>query len=683
MRKQKFTTKLYFGFGTILLFTTIIAYLAIGLIRDISRDTTILYQHPLTVSNSVRDINIYIWAMQRSMKEIELTNNQEQINKSVKEIEEYQEYVKNAFEIVIEKFLGDKLIPIETYTAFQLWEPIRAEIIKLKTEGKHQEAIYLAQGEQKKHVEMLFEKTKIMTDFAKNKADQVYEEISKSEKSTSSIIFALFSLSLVLSTIIAFYISRSISSPTNKFILEIEKLYKREDIILPGDLSEPEVFSIIVKELSTAFNKLESFNQQLEQQVKVRTRELQDSQEQLINQNEEFSSLNKEYLKQNIDLKKAIQKAEESDRLKSAFLANMSHEIRTPMNGILGFSGLLQKEGISAGEKAKYIEIINNSGEQLLALINDIIDISKIEARQVQLNIQDENINAILDKLVSQFEIELIKRNKKDLQLIVKKGLEDPESNIKVDGVRLNQILMNLIGNAIKFTETGTIEFGYKKLEKYSLLFYVKDTGLGLSEVDKQIIFDRFRQADNAKRKNTGGTGLGLSISEGLLKLMGGKIWVQSRLGEGSTFFFTIPFQQVPMVSQQEELNLLATPNFDWSQKKFLVVDDMDLVYLYITEILKGTRAKHIHAKTGLDAVKLISEDPDIDLILMDIQLPDIDGFEATRRIKAKKEVPIIAQTAYAMQSDKDKALAAGCDGYIAKPLNKSELFELIEKNLS
>ena len=273
-----------------------------------------------------------------------------------------------------------------------------------------------------------------------------------------------------------------------------------------------------------------------------RTKELQDSQEQLINQNEEFSSLNREYLKQNIDLKRAIQKAEESDKLKSAFLANMSHEIRTPMNGIIGFANLLQQEELSAEMRSKYIDIINSSGNQLLTLISDIIDISKIEAGQVELSLKEENINHILDKLYSQFEIELIKKNKKNVALNLVKGLQNSECNIKADGIRLTQVLMNLIGNAIKFTDSGSIEFGYRRTDKYNLLFFVKDTGIGLSEIDQKIIFDRFRQANNGDKRNISGTGLGLSISQGLITLMGGKIVGTIKIRGRLYLLFHCPF---------------------------------------------------------------------------------------------------------------------------------------------
>ena len=682
MKNQKFTTKLYAGIGILFLFTSAIVILAIAEIKEISKVTSTLYEHPLAVSNSVRDINICISAIQRNMREIELTEDIEQVHCSELEIKSYQEIADKSFGIVIDKFLGDKKIPIETYAAFKSWEPLRDEIIQLKL-SNNPKALSTAINTEKKHVNMLFETTKVMTDFAKNKADEVFTSLKAKEKSNIAIIWALFSLVLLLSLLVAIYTSQSISKPVNKFILQLEKLYKKEDIEIRKNIPEHELFELVVDELTLAFNKLEDFNHQLEQQVMKRTKELQDSQEQLINQNEEFSSLNREYLKQNIDLKRAIQKAEESDKLKSAFLANMSHEIRTPMNGIIGFANLLQQEELSAEMRSKYIDIINSSGNQLLTLISDIIDISKIEAGQVELSLKEENINHILDKLYSQFEIELIKKNKKNVALNLVKGLQNSECNIKADGIRLTQVLMNLIGNAIKFTDSGSIEFGYRRTDKYNLLFFVKDTGIGLSEIDQKIIFDRFRQANNGDKRNISGTGLGLSISQGLITLMGGKIWVQSKLGEGSTFFFTVPFQQVSQNIPIPEMELQQTPNFDWSGKTILVVDDMDLVYYYIKEVLKNTRAKHIHAKTGQEAVRLATENPDIDIVLMDIELPDIDGFEATKIIKKNRNIPIIAQTAYAMQSDKEKAIAAGCDGYIAKPLNKSHLFELIEKNLS
>ncbi len=683
MKKLKFRTRLYLGFGVILLFNSIIALFAIRLAREISNDTSIIYQHPLTVSNSVRDINIYIGSIQRAMKDVVLAENQQQIERSVQLISQYQDNVQQAFNVVFDRFLGDKEIPKETFEAFQKWEPIRTEIFELKLAGNDVEASALSTGKEAEYVAMLFEKTKIMTDFAQNKANKVYDEIKRAERSNMIIIITMFILSLILSLWFALFISGSVSKPIHDFILQIERLYKREKTYLPKNSTEQEVFDVVVKELSDAYTRLESFNFELEQKVKNRTKELQQSQEQLITQNEEFSSLNKEYLKQNIDLKKAIQKAEESDRLKSAFLANMSHEIRTPMNGILGFTGLLQQDNLTKEEKAKYIEIINNSGNQLLTIISDIIDISKIEAGQVNLTIEDENINKLLDKLESQFKVELVNKRKRNIQLIMKKGLEDSECTIKVDGVRLNQVLMNLIGNAIKFTNEGVIEFGYRVHEKHRLLFYVEDTGSGVSLTDQKIIFERFMQAENTTKKNIGGTGLGLSISKGLITLMGGKIWMDSVPGRGSTFFFTIPFKQAEHKEGNNILSMRKTPNYDWADKTILVVDDMDVVYYYVSEILKETRARLIHVKTGLDAIEAALSNNNIDIILMDIQLPDVDGLEVTRKIKSKRDIPVIAQTAYAMPDDREKALAAGCDDYIAKPLNKKELLQLIDKNLS
>jgi signal transduction histidine kinase len=243
------------------------------------------------------------------------------------------------------------------------------------------------------------------------------------------------------------------------------------------------------------------------------------------------------YYKEIIEAK---EKAEESDRLKSAFLANMSHEIRTPMNGIIGFAGLLGKPGLPDDRRSKYLGIINSSAHQLLNIITDIVDISKIEAGQMDICIENCNLSDLMAQMEQHFDLELKLKQKKHIKLVNECPV--PGENISTDKYRLSQILSNLLGNAIKFTEKGAISFGYTKLNnENNILFFVKDTGIGIPPDKKKAIFERFCQADNQASRRYGGTGLGLSISKGLVEILHGKIWVESIVNEGSTFYFTLP----------------------------------------------------------------------------------------------------------------------------------------------
>jgi PAS domain S-box-containing protein len=375
----------------------------------------------------------------------------------------------------------------------------------------------------------------------------------------------------------------------------------------------------------------------------------------------------------------AKQKAEESDKLKSSFLANMSHEIRTPMNSIIGFSDLLSEDYIDKDTKESYLNIIQNAGNDLLKLIDDIIDIAKMESGQMKLKLESISIDKLL------FEIYLIlnehpnlKANNVKLNLI--KNKKQFKDTILTDGLRLKQILINLLNNAIKFTHQGKIDFGYNKVDSF-LEFFVKDTGIGLTKEQIKIIFDRFRQADDSTTKKYGGNGLGLSISKGLIKMLGGTINVESKLGEGTTFKFTIPYNETNNIIYQK--TDVVYKKFNWNSYTFLVAEDVDINYQLLYEILKNTKVEIIRAKNGQELIELFKKNKNnIDLILMDIQMPIINGYDAIKKIKKIKNVPIIVQTAYAMIEDIKKCFECGCDDYISKPLKKDKLLNLINKHI-
>ena len=384
-------------------------------------------------------------------------------------------------------------------------------------------------------------------------------------------------------------------------------------------------------------------------------------------------------------LQKEKERAEESDHLKSAFLANMSHEIRTPMNAILGFTELLTMPDseVTPEEKENFIKLINNSGNNLLQLIDDIIDISKIEAGQLKINIKNCNINSSLTDIWQSF-LEIRKhKGKENIDIRINENVSEQNITIKTDPLRLNQVFINLIDNALKFTEDGFIEFGYEFKNNQELLFYVKDTGLGMDRNKKDLVFNRFTKIEDDSSRLYRGAGLGLAISKSIVELLGGKIWVESALDVGSTFYFTLPFNQVE--SDENILKVInQIENYDWHEKTILIAEDEPANFIYIEEVLKITHAKILKAVNGKEAVDIISQNNKVDIIIMDIKMPVMDGYEATRRIKElRKDIPVISQSAYAMPGDIDKGLESGMNDYLIKPVKPKVLLSILNKHLN
>jgi PAS domain S-box-containing protein len=380
-----------------------------------------------------------------------------------------------------------------------------------------------------------------------------------------------------------------------------------------------------------------------------------------------------------IDLVISKEKAEESDRLKTAFLANISHEIRTPMNGILGFSELLKDPHLSGEEQAEYIDLIHQSGQRMLALINDLVDISRIEAGESMMKIEATLVNRLLEDLYAFFKLEA---ENKGLSLSCIKGLPDDESIIETDSSKLTQVLTNLIHNALKFTLEGSVDFGYSRKGNV-LEFYVCDSGIGFPPEMKETIFERFRQADHTLTRNHEGSGLGLSISKAFVEMLDGTIQAQSVPGRGSNFMFTLPYN--PPGSQQKQAQ---SPDRVENQGlptglTILIAEDDEVSTVLLQKSLSGENITIHHAGNGRQAVELFELHPEINIVLMDINMPVMNGFDATRAIKKLRPgLPVIAQTAFASKEDRDTARMAGCDGFITKPINKKQLFELIKELL-
>lgn len=374
----------------------------------------------------------------------------------------------------------------------------------------------------------------------------------------------------------------------------------------------------------------------------------------------------------------AKNKAEESDLLKSAFLANMSHEIRTPMNAILGFADLLGQYPELDDDQKEYVTRIKDGGNLLIKLINDIIDLSKIEAGQLSIDIHTFSATKLIEDLHASFEEVKKKMGKSHLQIVMAPSEQD--YFIQSDSFRLKQILSNFISNALKYTLTGKINIGVKKSGKNTIRFFVKDTGIGIPSDKIKSVFERFNKIDQDNKLVSSGTGLGLAICQSLAEYLEGSIKVESELDKGSEFSIELPFIQSlsPGQFQSEEEKLMLS---DFKNKTILIVEDDEASYFYMASALKKTGAGIIWAMDGDHAIEICKKNIDIDLILMDIRLPKLSGYVATQTIKSfKPEIPIIAQTAYAMSGEKQKCFDAGCDGYLAKPIKPNELLNQISK---
>ena len=400
---------------------------------------------------------------------------------------------------------------------------------------------------------------------------------------------------------------------------------------------------------------------------------------QLSHQNKILENLNEEQKRINVLLKEAKLKAEEADKLKSAFLANMSHEIRTPMNGIIGFSEMLLEPKISEKQRMRYTNIINSSCQQLLSLINDIVDISKIEAGQLSMYYTNAVLDDLLDETYTFFE-PIAQRKHIDLLLNLDnrcRGL-----NLHTDPTRLKQVLNNLLSNAIKFTEQGEVAINCT-LEDDKLSFSVTDTGIGIPKENLESVFERFRQVDKHQEKNSGGTGLGLAISKALVEKLGGKISLKSDIGQGTRFYFSIPIDKQKKLKTEETKTIKLNPDL-FKGKTILIAENEDLNFIFLSEFLAEYDINILRAHDGLEAINITKSNGKIDLILMDIKMPIIDGYQAAAAIKQTgKKLPIIAQTAYAMAGDDLKALKSGCDDYIAKPIRRDTLLKKLYQHLS
>jgi PAS domain S-box-containing protein len=377
----------------------------------------------------------------------------------------------------------------------------------------------------------------------------------------------------------------------------------------------------------------------------------------------------------------AKHKAEESDKLKTAFLSNMSHEIRTPMNAIVGFSDLLSDEQLSPEERRDFIAQINQGADDLMRLIDDIIDIAKIEAGQVNVHISECFIKDLFKELHLMFIQNIRRSGKENVSMRLSWNWPLNELAIYTDPFRLKQIMINLLSNAVKFTDEGEVVLGLEEHPE-GIYFFVKDSGIGIREEKQKIIFDRFMQGHETKTKLYGGTGLGLAISKNLTEILGGRIGVESKSGEGSKFWFILPRNEVPLKYEAA----LRTPSNNmrsWEDKKILIAEDDQSNYYFLFEALKDTGVEILWSKDGEETMEMFRANKDINLVLMDINMPQKNGYECTREIKKERpNLPVIAQTAYAMSGEREISREAGCDNYLSKPIKVSELLDTLAMHI-
>ncbi|MCB8963697.1 MAG: response regulator [Bacteroidales bacterium] len=389
---------------------------------------------------------------------------------------------------------------------------------------------------------------------------------------------------------------------------------------------------------------------------------------------------NQDLEEKNTQIKESLSKAEEANMLKSAFLANMSHEIRTPLNAIVGFAKLIQtRPDLTDNEVDNFMNIIVENSHRLLNLINDIIDISKIEANQLRFNIRNTHLNPILTNCITNAQIEKdrLKKDNVSLKLITTPTIDEVE--VLTDPDRVSQVISNFLNNAIKFTDNGKIILSCLIIKGW-IEISVTDTGIGIDQSHKAVIFDRFRQVDNLLTRKYGGSGLGLSICKGIIFGLGGEIGLESELDIGSGFWFRIPLNvSQPIPSTAANIGL-TQPN-QLANKNILIVEDNESTEKLLSEALKKSKANLIITNNAEEAIEICRISPNLNIVLMDIRLPGINGYEAIRIIKEiRPELPIIVQTANAMSDEREQAIALGCNDYITKPYDAETILTTIEK---
>jgi PAS domain S-box-containing protein len=377
------------------------------------------------------------------------------------------------------------------------------------------------------------------------------------------------------------------------------------------------------------------------------------------------------------DLIQTKVEAETSNKLKTSFLANISHEIRTPLNSVVGFANLLLSDDLTNAMKEEYIDHINYNSEKLLQIIGDIIDLSRLESSQIEISYEETSLSEVINEVIDESR-RSIKRNEKPIILTVKNQFEDNSDLIFTDKLWLKRVLNHLMDNAIKFTLEGSVELSYSRNEG-DISFKIKDTGIGIKKENLSRIFEEFRQEIDGHHRPFEGLGVGLTLAREVVERMGGTISVESEKGFGSEFIFTIPYRAAGSSRLKSRNKLAPSPSLDWGSKKCLLIDDNKDVLIYLNRILVDTGINVMLARSGPESLGIIKDNPDIDVVLLDMQMPEMNGIEVTREIrKIRNTLPIIAQTAFIFEDDKDIILEAGCDACLIKPIRKEHLLTVM-----
>jgi signal transduction histidine kinase/CheY-like chemotaxis protein len=480
----------------------------------------------------------------------------------------------------------------------------------------------------------------------------------------------IFLITLLIAVSLALILERIISGP----ILELANITKK--VQSTGD------YTVRVRKKSSDETGLlyDSFNDLL-LSLEIRQQERDTAERDLIMERE---NLEKRVVERTKELNEAKLKAEESDKLKSAFLANMSHEIRTPLNAILGFSNLLSDTSITQTDREEINKMLDISANDLIKLIDDILDVSRIEANQLQITLENCTVNSLLKEIFGVFKQSMrIDAPDSNVKAVLNIPDEDLDFVMKTDRLRLRQILINILNNAVKFTPNGTIELGYfTDEEEARIIFYVRDTGIGIPLAKIDRIFERFTKVADIKTKHYRGTGLGLSIALKLANLLDGDIRVESEENKGSIFYLSMGYNAMLKPFQEQKAVSATGLESSLDGKILLIVEDVEWNYKFLELLLTAySKAKILWAKDGAEAVSVCKENPGIFLIMMDIQMPVLNGYDATAQIrKFRPEVLIIAQTAYASSDEEEKCLAAGFNGFLPKPIRKEDLFRVFNK---
>lgn len=481
-------------------------------------------------------------------------------------------------------------------------------------------------------------------------------------------ILLIFLLTVIIAVVLSLILERIISVPIRDLAKVTEKIENS------GDFS----VRVIKKSSDETGHLYDTFNRLLES-LQAREKERDIAEYELL---AERANLEKRVLERTNELNEAKLKAEESDKLKSAFLANMSHEIRTPLNAILGFSNLFNDPSTTSADRLEYTRMMEVSASDLIKLIDDILVISRIEANQIEITLEDCQVNSLLKEIFEAFK-QAMKIDNPESKINPVLNIPDANRNyiLKTDRLRLKQILLNILNNAIKFTPSGSIEMGYFTEEvNKRIIFYVRDTGIGIPFVKLEKIFERFTKVADVKTKHYRGTGLGLSIALRFANLLDGDIRVESEENKGSIFYVSLPYieENLSVTTNTQEIADNTTSLL--KGKTILVVEDVEWNSTYLKILLNMLEAKKVLlAKDGAEAVSICKQHSEIDLVLMDIQMPEMNGYIATQRIREfNPDLPIIAQTAYVMPDEKDKCFEVGCNGFISKPIRKDELIRVI-----